>query len=112
MKRMPRPAIALISLLGLTAGLTSFAAEMSGTVKIDLPSETARLKPGPGMQITAGTCMICHSVDYIYMQPPLTREQWKGEVMKMKNVFGAPVPDNEVNTIVDYLASQNGRIQD
>jgi hypothetical protein len=53
--------------------------------------------------------MICHSVDYIYMQPPLTKDQWQAEVVKMKKVFGAPVPDGEVDTIVEYLMSQDGK---
>jgi hypothetical protein len=53
--------------------------------------------------------MICHSVDYIYMQPPLTKDQWHAEVMKMKKVFGAPVPDSDADTIVKYLMSQNGK---
>jgi cytochrome c5 len=107
MKKLLPPAIALVGLLGLAAN--SLAAEMSSEVKIDLPAETARLKPGPGMDTVGRNCMICHSVDYIYMQPPLTKEQWHGEVMKMKKVFGAPVPDNEVDTIVDYLMTQRGK---
>jgi len=53
--------------------------------------------------------MTCHSVDYICMQSPLTKDQWQGEVVKMKKVMGAPIPDNEVDTIVEYLMSQNGK---
>jgi hypothetical protein len=53
--------------------------------------------------------MVCHSVDYIYMQPPLTSEQWRGEVLKMKNTFGAPIQDADVDKIVTYLMSQNGK---
>jgi hypothetical protein len=43
------------------------------------------------------------------MQPPLTKDQWRGEVVKMKNVFGAPFGENDIDTIVAYLMSQNGK---
>lgn len=109
MRKLSRPTLVLATLLGSAASLTLLAAEMSGDVKIDLPQETAQLKPGPGMDTTARNCMICHSVDYIYTQPPLTRDQWTATVMKMKTVFGAPIPDNDVDTIVNYLLSQNGK---
>ncbi len=91
------------------AACTAHAAELSNPVNIELPVETARLKPGPGMDTALGSCMTCHSVDYIYMQPPLTTDQWRGEVLKMKNVFGAPFPESDVDTIVAYLMSQNGK---
>ena len=78
-----------------------------GPVSIQLPAETAQLKPGPGLEAVQSNCMTCHSVDYIYMQPLLTKDQWRGEVIKMKKVMGAPIPDNEVDTIVECLMSQN-----
>lgn len=108
MKNLLRPALVCAALLGLAAS-PLHAAETSGEVKIDLPAENARLKPGPGMETAARNCMICHSVDYIYMQPPLSKDEWHAEVMKMKKVFGAPLPDNEVETVVNYLMSQNGK---
>jgi mono/diheme cytochrome c family protein len=80
-----------------------------GTVSIELPPETARLQPGAGVETATASCMICHSVDYIYMQPPLTKDQWRGEVVKMKNTFGAPFPESDIDTIVTYLLSQNGK---
>ena len=109
MRKLSRPTMVLATLLGLTTSPTLLVADASGEVKIDLPGETAHLKPGPGMDTTRRNCMICHSVDYIYMQPPLSKDQWTALVMKMKKVFGAPVPDNEVDTIVNYLLSQNGQ---
>jgi mono/diheme cytochrome c family protein len=80
-----------------------------GPVSIQPPAETAQLKPGPGLEAAQSNCMTCHSVDYICMQSPLTKDQWQGEVVKMKKVMGAPIPDNEVDTIVEYLMSQNGK---
>ncbi len=109
MSEFNRFAAPLAAVLGVLACAAPLAADMSGTVKIELPLETALLKPGPGMETTVKACMTCHSVDYIYMQPPLTRDQWHGEVVKMKKVFGAPFPESDVEPIVDYLMSQNGK---
>jgi len=98
----------LAGVIGLLLGFHAFSADM-GAVSIQLPAETAQLKPGPGLEAAQSNCMTCHSVDYIYMQPPLSKDQWQGEVVKMKKVMGAPIPDNEVDTIVQYLMSQNGK---
>lgn len=101
--------VSIIAALGLSCASAGFAAEGGGIVKIDLPAETATLKPGPGHDTAAKYCTICHSVDYIYMQPPLTAEKWKGLVTKMQKVFGAPIADEDIDTIVGYLVSQNGK---
>ena len=87
----------------------AFAAEKMGTVSVDLPAETAQFKAGPGMDAARQNCVACHSVDYVYMQPPLTEEKWRAVVMKMKKVMGADIPDNDIDTIVQYLVSQNGK---
>jgi hypothetical protein len=109
MNTRTRCAALLTAVLGLAACAMPQAANMGGTVKIDLPPETARFKPGPGMDVAVKSCMTCHSVDYIYMQPPLTKEQWHGEVVKMIKVFGAQIPESDVEPIVNYLMSQNGK---
>ncbi len=99
--------VAILAAIVGAAACPAIAADMSGTIKIDLPAENARLISGPGVD-TAQSCITCHSVDYVYMQPPLTKDQWRGEVVKMKNVFGAPFPESDIDTIVTYLMSQNG----
>lgn len=81
----------------------------AGAMSIQLPQETATLKPGPGQEVAQANCLMCHSVDYIYMQPPLNEAQWRGVVLKMKKVMGAPIADGDVDTLVKYLLSQNGR---
>src|SRR5574340_6014 len=109
MNAFPIPLAALAGIAGLT--LACQVANAADTaVSIDLPQETAQLKPGPGLAAARDNCMICHSVDYIYMQPPLTKEQWHAEVVKMKKVMGAPIADGDIDSIVQYLMSQNGKM--
>lgn len=102
-----------LALVAAIAGLSSVTqaamAADTGVVAIQLPPETAQLKPGPGIDVARANCITCHSFDYIYMQPPLTQEQWRGEVVKMKKAMGAPIADADIDTIVQYLMSQNGK---
>jgi len=65
------------------------------------------LKPGPGMETTASTCNICHSLDYIRMNSVfLSPAGWKAEVAKMRAAFGAPIDDATAEAIQTYLAAQ------
>ena len=74
-----------------------------------LPPETAKLKPGLEAGLVTGNCILCHSVDYISTQPPMTRAQWTGTVTKMQKKFGAPLPADKVDAIVEYLVKNYGK---
>jgi len=78
------------------------AAAYSGETSIKLAGgEQARL-----VQLR---CSTCHSLDYIVMNSPfLSRAPWDAEVRKMIKIMGAPIPENEVAPIVDYLTQHYG----
>lgn len=90
--------------IALTASF-SLAAEKNFT----LPPETARLKPGEGVELVNAQCMVCHSADYISTQPRLTKAQWAAAVTKMQQKYGAPVATNKIDLLVGYLAKNYGR---
>ncbi|HYZ62041.1 MAG TPA: cytochrome c [Acetobacteraceae bacterium] len=72
-----------------------------------LPDETAALAPGPNVEVAQQNCTACHSADYISTQPrklPNARAFWQAEVVKMKSAYGAPIQQEDVPKIVDYLA--------
>jgi mono/diheme cytochrome c family protein len=95
------PALALMFILG--AGAAGLAKEKI----LSLPAETAALKEtsDPGKDLTANNCMLCHSVDYISMQPRgKGKEFWAAEVTKMVTVYGATVPEADRPAIIGYLA--------
>lgn len=73
-----------------------------------LPPENARLKPGPGVELATGQCLLCHSADYISTQPRLPRAAWEASVKKMKEKYGAPVPADKTQALVDYLVKNYG----
>lgn len=55
-----------------------------------------------GRRSLEGNCLMCHSSEMIVTQR-LTPEQWAAEVEKMIG-WGAPVPDEEKETLIAYLA--------
>ncbi len=85
------------------------ADETKGAVhSIELPVLQKELKPGPGLDKVSTLCNICHSVDYITMQPPFPRATWTAEVNKMIKVMGAPINEEDAKTIINYLAAEYG----
>ena len=80
----------------------------SGPVKITLPPETAVLKPGPGAELAVASCLVCHSAEYISTQPVMPRAFWKASVDKMRAKFGAPITDDQIEKLTDYLSTAYG----
>ena len=100
-----------IRLAPLVAVGALFAVHASAApLEIKLPEETARLieSPLPGYKLAVAQCATCHSADYIKMQPTSSRAYWKSSVTKMQKTFGAPIPDETVEPIADYLVKTYG----
>lgn len=76
--------------------------------RFELPRETAAFKPGPGVEAVKTQCLLCHSAEYVSTQPRLPRAFWKANVEKMKAKFGAPIPVEQMDTLVEYLATTYG----
>ena len=78
-------------------------------LKIDLPPETPAFRDGPHLDLVKARCLTCHSADYVSTQPPnLPRATWNAEVAKMKKVYGAPLGDEDIEPLVDYLVKTYG----
>jgi cytochrome c5 len=75
---------------------------------IELPVIPVQLKAGPGLDKVSTLCNICHSTDYITMQPAFPRATWTAEVNKMIKVMGAPINEDDAKTIVNYLVAAYG----
>ncbi len=74
---------------------------------ITFPSDPITFQSGPGSHLATTYCLICHSAEYVYMQPPLSKEKWNEIVKKMKHVFGCPIPESDIPTVATYLFGQN-----
>jgi cytochrome c5 len=95
----------LVAAITFPAGTTG-AADSSGHVhSITLPRVPVELKAGPGREKVETYCSICHSTDYIIMQPRFPEKKWGEIVNKMIKVFGAPIPAETAKEITAYLGS-------
>lgn len=84
--------------------LSVLLSRVAFALTITLPEETVEYKVSPGVDLARSYCMGCHSADYVLTQPPgMPRSFWEAEVNKMKKAFGAPLPDDQVIPLVDYL---------
>jgi mono/diheme cytochrome c family protein len=78
-------------------------------VKVELPANDESFPPGIGADIARSQCQICHSAGMILTQPPLKRDEWRAEIVKMRTSYGAPIPEEEVDGLAEYLKNINGR---
>lgn len=105
-------AVSLLAALGASAAVAVAAGPPppKGTVSIALPGDAGfAFKPGPGAESAQRYCLTCHSSAYVSTQPVLTKAQWTAEVTKMRAVYGAQIPDDQVAPIADYLAATYGK---
>ena len=77
-------------------------------LEIQLPPETGAFKQDSGAEIANAQCLICHSVEYVTLQPLMPRPFWKSSVQKMQQKYGAPIPDAQVEALADYLVRNYG----
>ncbi len=92
--------------LGLTVVVGASLA--ASALKIELPRETAAYRPGSGVELANARCLTCHSADYVATQPPMPLAFWKGAVQKMRQKYGAEIPESEVEALAAYLTSAYG----
>ena len=93
---------------GNAQGQSGSDQDKSGIHSITLPVIEVTLKPGPGVDKVRTLCNICHSLDYITMQPALPGATWSAEVNKMIKVMGAPINEENAKIISEYLSVQYG----
>ncbi|MDA8083035.1 MAG: hypothetical protein M0024_05190 [Nitrospiraceae bacterium] len=97
----------IAAVLAATSGL-AFSGSADSVKSIDLPVVKTNLADAPGKDKAEKFCSLCHSPDYITMQPKFSRAQWTGTVNKMIKAFGAPIQEEDAKVIVDYLSTAYG----
>jgi cytochrome c5 len=63
------------------------------------------LAAGDGKDEVENNCELCHSPRYITMQPVMPAQAWSEEVSKMRKTYGASIPDDTAQKIIQYLAT-------
>ncbi len=111
-----RPRILLSAVLGmaLLAAACSdaeYAAPEPAPLQdtLDVSEVLTILPDTAGRELVEISCVPCHSLRYIEMQPRMARKGWEKIVAKMITAYGAPVRDSaSAKQIVDYLAHIKG----
>jgi cytochrome c5 len=78
-------------------------------VSVELPVSNEIFPPGPGADVADSQCLICHSAGMVLRQPPLTKEEWRSEIQKMRAAYGALLPADQVDALSEYLQRIDGR---
>jgi mono/diheme cytochrome c family protein len=105
-----RPLLMVLPLVMAVACTSALA----GVKTIELPADGMQLKAShlPGYDKARAQCVVCHSAEYMAYQPPTApRAYWDAMVKRMKAVFKAPVVDDDMPAIVDYLVKTYGNEQ-
>ena len=107
-------AMAVLVVVGLATLATRLAppaptAQTWSKVDVEFPVSQVSFPPGKGAEIANGQCLICHSTGMVLRQPPLSQEEWAGEITKMRSAFGAPMPPDQFEALARYLYGINGR---
>lgn len=109
MGKLLRQAILLIISLFEIPGYALSSPATLETRHIELPIIRTELRPEAGREKVEKFCNICHSLDYIPMQPGLSKNQWTALVGKMIKVYGAPITDEDSSEIANYLSRAYGK---
>jgi hypothetical protein len=90
-----------------TVAALSLALALAGGVAAQESKVVLKEEPGKDKVMQ---CIACHSLDYIQMNSRfLDKAGWTASVNKMINVFGAPIPKEDVEIIASYLAQNYGK---
>jgi mono/diheme cytochrome c family protein len=90
-------------------GKKDVASRQWTTVKVELPTNDASFPAGTGADIANSQCLICHSSGMVLTQPPLKKDEWRAEIMKMRSAYGAPIPEDQVDGLSEYLQNISAR---
>jgi hypothetical protein len=83
---------------------------MLAAAPVPADESAIKLKDGDGRALVEANCVMCHSLDYIPMNSVfLDRKGWDASVNKMIKVMGAPIPEQDVPALVDYLTRNYGK---
>jgi sulfite dehydrogenase (cytochrome) subunit B len=90
---------------------SSLAAEY--TQKVKLPSITFKMAKDDNFKVMQRNCQWCHSYGYIINQGKQSRKFWNQSVVKMRDVYKAPISVRDEKTVTDYLFKHygNGKLE-
>lgn len=75
---------------------------------VKIPSVTFPMEQDEDFKAIQRNCQWCHSHGYILNQGKQSREFWRASVVKMRDVYKAPITQQDEKIITDYLFKYYG----
>jgi mono/diheme cytochrome c family protein len=98
--------------LFIAAAFATSALAVTKIIQLPPDAEQMRASPLPGYAKAQANCVACHSAEYMVYQPASApRGYWENMVKRMKAVFKAPIADEDIPVLVDYLVKTYGAEQ-
>jgi hypothetical protein len=92
-----------IILVCLLAGCDSAPKVTFTDASITLPDDPLELPDLPGRDAVLENCTACHSPSTMLQQPKVSAEKWESIIGKMSEIYKAPIDQEAVPAIVDYM---------
>jgi hypothetical protein len=80
-------------------------------VPVKLPSISFPIAVDKDFRVMQRNCQWCHSYGYILNQGKQSKKYWNKIVIKMRDVFKAPITKEDEKTITEYLFRHYGDIK-
>ena len=75
------------------------------SVSVNFPGSNIAFPGGSKAYVINDDCLLCHSAGMALNQADLSQTAWHHVVEEMRNAFKAPIAEEDVPTIVDYLVN-------
>ena len=93
-------------ILLIMLSLTTLSADYRVPVK--LPSITFPIAVDQDFRVMQRNCQWCHSYGYVLNQGKQSKEYWSKVVVRMRDVFKAPITKEDEKTVTEYLFKHYG----
>lgn len=79
------------------------------TEKVKLPNIAFKMPIDENFGAMQRNCQWCHSFGYVTNQGKQSRKFWRDVVVKMRDVYKAPISDRDEKIATDYLFKHFGK---
>jgi len=101
--------IILLIIIGVVSCAKPGSEVVPKTAAVNIDDYQVNFPKGEGYDEFKSSCINCHSLRYIEMQPDFPVKTWETIVTKMRKNFGAPMSDSTAAKIINYLVAVKGK---
>ena len=100
-------------IIALALGAATLFAQVTKDEPIEVPYISYEIKMGKGFDAVQTHCLMCHSFGYILNQGTQSRKHWYDKVVKMVVDFKAPMEQEDIEEVTEYLYQHygNGKLE-